>query len=162
MIDQIKFLAGSLIDTARGADSTLACAESCTGGWVAKAITDQPGSSAVFDCGVVTYSNEAKANWLSVPPALIEECGAVSQEVAVAMAAGLLGKSGANLVVATTGVAGPSGGTAQKPVGTVWIAWAKTGHRVEAVCKQYHGDRDSVREQTVVDALKGLLGRCVN
>lgn len=162
MTDQLKFLAGSLIDTAGAAELTLACAESCTGGWIAKAITDQAGSSAVFDCGVVTYSNKAKAKLLDVPAELIENAGAVSQEVAEAMAVGLLGKSGANLVVATTGVAGPGGGTAQKPVGTVWIAWAKLGSNVEAVCKQYKGDRESVRQQTVADALSGLIRHCVS
>lgn len=162
MTDQLNILAGSLIDTARTAEFTLACAESCTGGWIAKAITDQAGSSAVFDSGVVTYSNEAKAQLLGVSASTIEQQGAVSQEVAMAMASGLLERSGADLVVATTGVAGPGGGTEQKPVGTVWIAWAKTGSNVEAVCKQYKGDREAVREQTVADALKGLIEHCVS
>jgi nicotinamide-nucleotide amidase len=162
MTDQLNFLAGSLIDTASNATLTVACAESCTGGWIAKAITDQAGSSVVFDCGVVTYSNRAKAQLLGVPATLIEAVGAVSREVAEAMATGLLERTSANLVVATTGVAGPGGGTEQKPVGTVWIAWAKTGGNVEAVCRQYSGNRDAVREQTVADALIGLKERCVN
>ena len=102
----------------------LATAESCTGGLIAAACTEQAGSSDWFDCGVVTYSNQAKTELLGVDAVLIAEHGAVSQAVALAMASGALARCNADLAVAVTGVAGPSGGSADKPVGTVWLAWA--------------------------------------
>ncbi len=136
----------------------LVTAESCTGGLIAAACTDLAGSSAWFERGFVTYSNEAKTDLLSVPAALIAEHGAVSEPVARAMATGALQHSRAHISVAVTGVAGPGGGSASKPVGTVWLAWA-TPHKVEAALHHFSGDRRQVREGSVQQALVGLLQR---
>jgi nicotinamide-nucleotide amidase len=141
----------------------IATAESCTGGLIAAACTDLAGSSDWFDRGVVSYSNAAKAQALGVAPALIEAQGAVSAEVARAMAEGVLARSDADLVVAVTGVAGPTGGSAAKPVGTVWLAWSMHGPRgqpaTDAVCEHFDGDRAAVRRATVERALAGLCER---
>jgi nicotinamide-nucleotide amidase len=134
----------------------LATAESCTGGMIAAACTDVAGASAWFERGFVSYSNASKTELLGVDPALIERCGAVSQEVVRAMAQGALQHSHAQVAVAVTGVAGPSGGTAAKPVGTVWFAWA-TPAGVAAEMQHFDGDRASVRSSTVVHALQGLV-----
>ncbi|HEY5622190.1 MAG TPA: CinA family protein [Gammaproteobacteria bacterium] len=134
---------------------TVACAESCTGGWIAKAITDVPGSSDWFGWGVVTYANAAKIGALGVAPELLAAHGAVSEPVVRAMAEGVLRVSGADVSVAVSGVAGPDGGTSEKPVGTVWIAWAR-GSGVTTINVQFDGDRESVRRQTVAAALRGL------
>jgi len=136
----------------------LATAESCTGGWVAKLITDIPGSSAVFDRGFVTYSNSAKQQQLSVEEGLLLREGAVSEGVARAMASGTLGVSGADVSLSITGIAGPGGGTPEKPVGTVWIAWADPSV-VEASCFHFEGERDEVRRQAVAAALEGMISR---
>jgi len=136
----------------------LATAESCTGGGVAAAMTDIAGSSAWFECGFVTYSNAAKTQLLGVPAALIAAHGAVSEEVAAAMAQGALARSGAQVAVSTTGIAGPGGAVPGKPVGTVCFGWAgKEGVRTERL--HFDGDRQSVREQAVAHALQGLLQR---
>lgn len=143
---------------ARGA--RLATAESCTGGWIAKVLTDVAGSSAWFERGWVTYSNAAKQQDLGVPEALLLAHGAVSEAVALAMAAGALARAGAELAVAVTGVAGPTGGTPAKPVGTVWTAWAwrtPEGTQNRARLCQFAGDRDGIRRQTVIFALEGVL-----
>ncbi len=136
----------------------VAVAESCTGGWLAKVLTDRAGSSAWFERGVVVYSNAAKADLLGVPPALIERHGAVSREVAEAMARGLRERAPVAWTAALTGVAGPGGGTAAKPVGTVWIAWAGEA-AVEVEGFRFDGDRDAVRRAAVAAALDGLLRR---
>jgi nicotinamide-nucleotide amidase len=139
---------------------TLATAESCTGGWIAKALTDVAGSSAWFGWGVVTYSNEAKQSLLGVPAAVLEIHGAVSEPVVRAMAEGALAASGAGHAVAVSGVAGPDGGTADKPVGTVWFAWARRaadGPRVRSAVHRFDGDRAAVRRQSVRAALEGVL-----
>jgi len=134
----------------------LATAESCTGGWLAKVITDLPGSSHWFGWGFVTYANEAKAGLLGVPAALLEAHGAVSEPVARAMAEGARAVSGAGLAIAVTGIAGPGGATADKPLGTVWFAWADAaGTRAERA--SFDGDRDAVRRQSVAHALRGAL-----
>jgi len=133
-------------------------AESCTGGWIAKTITDIPGSSAWFEYGFVSYGNNAKADMLQVDPALIEREGAVSEAVALAMVDGAAKRSGAEFAVAVTGIAGPDGGSPEKPVGTVWFAWFCQGV-AEAECKVFEGDRDTVRRQTVTTALLGLTER---
>jgi nicotinamide-nucleotide amidase len=134
----------------------LAAAESCTGGWIAKAITDIPGSSRWFGWGFVTYANEAKTGMLDVPAALLESHGAVSEPVARAMADAARAVSGADFAVAVTGIAGPDGGLPYKPVGTVWFAWAgPAGTRAEHA--SFDGDRESVRRQSVVRALRGVL-----
>lgn len=138
----------------------LATAESCTGGLIAAACTERAGSSDWFDRGVVSYSNAAKAEWLGVDAALIEREGAVSELVAQAMAAGVLERSAADCAVAVTGIAGPSGGSPAKPVGTVWLAWARrTGGavRIESRVECFPGDRTAVRRATVACALHGLI-----
>ena len=136
----------------------LATAESCTGGLIAASCTEISGSSAWFERGFVTYSNAAKTELLGVPAALIEAQGAVSEAVACAMASGALARSRADCAVAVTGVAGPTGGSADKPVGTVWLAWA-TPHGVQAEHHCFPGDRAAVRRATVQRALSGLLQR---
>ena len=136
----------------------LSCAESCTGGGIAQALTDVAGSSAWFDRGFVSYSNQAKQEMLGVSADTLTAYGAVSRETAIEMAAGALAHSAAQLSVAVTGIAGPGGGTAEKPVGTVWIAWA-SGDQVDAVCERFSGDRAAVRAATVDAALRGLLQR---
>ena len=134
----------------------LATAESCTGGGVAQAVTDIGGSSAWFERGFVTYSNAAKTAMLGVPADLIAAHGAVSEEVAAAMARGTLAHSDAQVAVSTTGIAGPTGGVPGKPVGTVCFGWARTGH-VQTERLVFAGDRQAVREQAVAHALQGLL-----
>lgn len=134
----------------------LVAAESCTGGWIAKALTDLPGSSAWFECGVVAYSYEAKEALLGVNPHTLEEHGAVSQETVIEMVSGALARFGATVAVAVTGIAGPSGGTPGKPVGMVWIAWKRRGGYAHAEVFQFDGDREAVRRQTVARALEGV------
>ena len=136
---------------------TLCTAESCTGGWIAKILTDIPGSSAWFDCGMAAYSYEAKQALLRVRPETLMEHGAVSKETALEMVSGALITSGANLAVAVTGIAGPGGGLPGKPVGTVWIAWKRRGQYPSAEVFHFAGDREAVRRQTVAVALQGLL-----
>jgi nicotinamide-nucleotide amidase len=137
----------------RGA--TLVTAESCTGGWIAKTLTDIAGSSSWFECGVVAYSYEAKEALLGVRPETLEEHGAVSRETAIEMVAGALARYGATVAIAVTGIAGPSGGTADKPVGTVWISWKRRGGYAQAELFHFEGDREAVRRQTVAAALAG-------
>jgi len=141
----------------RGGERVCA-AESCTGGLIAKTFTDLAGSSDWFDRGFVTYSNAAKSEMLGVPPSLIEDYGAVSEPVAVAMAGGALRHSEADYAVAVTGVAGPGGGSADKPVGTVWIAVA-SADEVRAQRHHFDGDRAAVREATLRVALERLAER---
>lgn len=137
----------------------LAVAESCTGGWLAQSVTAIPGSSAWFDRGFVTYSNAAKVDMLGVPESTLERHGAVSEATARAMAQGVLAHSRADWSVAITGIAGPSGGTPEKPVGTVCFAWARKDGGCEAMTYCFAGDRAGVREQAVAQALNGLLER---
>ncbi|HEY3518131.1 MAG TPA: CinA family protein [Gammaproteobacteria bacterium] len=134
----------------------LAVAESCTGGWIAKAATDVAGSSHWFDGGVVAYSNAAKLGLLGVPSDVLATHGAVSEQTVRAMAEGARSRFAADLAVAVSGVAGPSGGTAEKPVGTVHFAWAEPGG-VTAARRIFAGSRDSVRRQTVALALERLV-----
>lgn len=134
----------------------LVTAESCTGGWIAKTITDVAGSSAWFDCGLAAYSYEAKQALLGVRPQTLETHGAVSRETAIEMVSGALVHSGASVAVAVTGIAGPGGGTEDKPVGTVWVAWKRRGGYPRAELFLFDGDRDAVRRQTVSAALEGL------
>jgi nicotinamide-nucleotide amidase len=144
-----------------GEGRMLATAESCTGGLIAKCVTDLPGSSAWFERGWVTYTDRAKQEELGVPAAMLKRHGAVSEPVARAMVRGVLRESVADLAVGVTGIAGPDGGSAEKPVGTVWIAWAwRDGRRVWVVARPFlfGGDRDAVRRQTAAEALKGLVG----
>ena len=134
----------------------LASAESCTGGLIAAACTSLAGSSDWFERGFVTYSNAAKTEMLGVSAALMEQHGAVSAEVARAMADGALARSTARIAVAVTGIAGPTGGTPAKPVGTVWLAIARHGAPTSADLLQLRGDRAAVRQQTVEHALRAL------
>jgi len=143
-----------------GNGQRLVTAESCTGGWIAKACTDRPGSSQWFRGGVVAYTNELKSSVLGVRPATLQRHGAVSDATVREMAAGALERLGGDVAVAVSGIAGPDGGTPDKPVGTVWLAWARrapSGGGVRAACHHFAGDRDAVRRQAVVAALTGVL-----
>ncbi len=135
----------------------LATAESCTGGWIAKVCTDIAGSSAWFERGFVTYSNEAKMEMLGVNAAVLGSNGAVSRLVAEQMAIGAVRHSRAQVSLAVTGVAGPDGGSAEKPVGTVWFAWSGPQRAVDSALREFRGDRREVRRQAVHHALTGLL-----
>ena len=159
----VPALVAALADALRARSAAIATAESCTGGLIAGACTDLAGSSDWFERGFVSYSNAAKTELLGVDAALIATHGAVSEPVARAMAAGALGRSAAALAVAVTGVAGPGGGTAAKPVGLVWLAWAWRdaggGVQVDSLQQHFAGDRAAVRQATVACALQGLLAR---
>jgi nicotinamide-nucleotide amidase len=151
-------LAERVVDKAGAEGLLIAAAESCTGGMVAAAITDVPGASAVFERGFVTYSNEAKSELLGVAPDLIDRHGAVSREVASAMAAGALSHSRADVAISVTGVAGPSGGSAAKPVGLVWFALAARSEAVHVERRVFSsGDRAFVRQRATETALRLLL-----
>ena len=152
----------ALAQALRGAGLRLATAESCTGGLIAAACTAVAGSSDWFERGFVTYSNDAKSEMLGVDTALIEAHGAVSAEVAQAMADGALQHSRADLAVAVTGIAGPSGATPGKPVGTVWLAVAQRGAGTQVELLQLDGDRAAVRKQTVHHALLRLVARATS
>ena len=134
-----------------------ATAESCTGGWIAKALTDIAGSSAWFDRGLVTYSDAAKQELLGISPGTLAEHGAVSEPVVREMAEGALVRSAADLTVAVSGVAGPGGGSADKPVGTVWFAWARSGEATRSERQVFRGDREAVRRRSVAHAIEGML-----
>jgi len=136
----------------------MATAESCTGGWIAKCCTDQAGSSAWFERGYVTYSNASKEDLLGVDSVVLAESGAVSREVALQLAEQGRRRSGADICVAVTGIAGPDGGTEDKPVGAVWFGWSVPG-RTDTGLFQFAGDREAVRRQTVAHALHGLIAR---
>ncbi|MFG6138453.1 CinA family protein [Halomonas sp. B23F22_10] len=153
---ETRRLAERLGALCRERGASVATAESCTGGGVANAITEIAGSSDYFETGYVTYSNAAKTRLLGVPEPLLERCGAVSHEVVEAMVAGACTESGADLAVAISGVAGPGGGSADKPVGTVWLAWGAPG-RVRTERRHFAGERDAVRDQAVNVALQGLI-----
>lgn len=140
----------------RASRDMLVTAESCTGGWIAKTVTGIAGSSEWFDCGIVAYSYEAKQALLGVRPQTLEQHGAVSRECVIEMVSGALAKSGGSVAVAVTGIAGPSGGSADKPVGTVWIGWKRRGGYARAEVFHFEGDRDAVRRQTVAAALRGI------
>nr|WP_198411380.1 nicotinamide-nucleotide amidohydrolase family protein [Marinimicrobium alkaliphilum] len=135
-------------------------AESCTGGGIAAAITAVAGSSAWFEVGFVTYANRTKTSLLGVPEATLEAHGAVSEPVVLAMVEGALAASGADLAVAVSGIAGPDGGSREKPVGTVWLAWGRADGWRRARCFYFDGDRASVRRQAVVVALRELVDIC--
>lgn len=154
---ELRELATRLGAVLRQQHLMLVTAESCTGGWIAKTVTDVPGCSDWFDCGMAAYSYEAKQALLGVRPETLMEHGAVSRETVVEMVSGALIHSGASIAVAVTGIAGPTGGTPEKPVGTVWIGWKRRGGYPHAEAFQFAGDREAVRRQTVATALTGLL-----
>ncbi|MGY1409892.1 MULTISPECIES: CinA family protein [unclassified Luteimonas] len=156
--DVLSQLATRVGEQLREGHHMLVTAESCTGGWIAKVVTDIAGSSDWFDCGMAAYSYEAKQALLGVSPQTLEVHGAVSRETAIEMVSGALVHSGASVGVAVTGIAGPGGGSADKPVGTVWIAWKRRGGYARAELFQFDGDRESVRRQTVAAALRGIDG----
>ncbi|NOT13398.1 MAG: CinA family protein [Methylococcaceae bacterium] len=131
-------------------------AESCTGGWIAQSITEIPGSSAWFDRGFVSYSNIAKMQMLGVNPLILQTYGAVSAEVAQEMVIGALSHSEADVAIAVTGIAGPDGGTSEKPVGTVFIAWASKDGNIRVKKKLFYGNRQQIRAQTVQFAIQGM------
>lgn len=139
------------------AKQTLVTAESCTGGWVAQVVTSVAGSSAWFERGFVTYSNDAKHEALGVPRDVLRKHGAVSEETARAMALGALAHSRATLALSITGIAGPGGGSAEKPVGTVCFGWAARGRDPVTQTRLFGGDRESVRRQSVIHALERAL-----
>lgn len=137
--------------------SKLVTAESCTGGGIAQLVTSIPGSSQWFERGFVTYSNEAKQELLGVSNEILSSYGAVSEQTAVAMATGALENSHAGISVAVTGIAGPEGGTEDKPAGTVCFSWSLRGSETKAARVKFDGDRRQVREQAVLMAVQGLL-----
>ena len=153
---ELSRLATRLGNVLRESHHRLVTAESCTGGWIAKSVTDIAGSSDWFDCGMAAYSYEAKQALLGVRPQTLEVHGAVSRETVIEMVSGALVNSGASVAVAVTGIAGPGGGSPDKPVGTVWIGWKRRGGYARAELFQFAGDREAVRRQTVEAALKGL------
>jgi len=160
--ESIRKLAAAVVSEMTATGRAVSTAESCTGGWIAKAITDIPGSSAVFHYGVVSYSNGAKEQILGVKLDTLERYGSVSEAVVREMADGAVKLSGADIAVAVSGIAGPDGGSPQKPVGTVWFAWAvREGGRIriDTHHERFDGDRDLVRELTVAHALQGVLDR---
>ncbi|KXB29013.1 damage-inducible protein CinA [Dechloromonas denitrificans] len=158
-MNELETLSERLGTTLLARGEWLAAAESCTGGWLAQSVTAIAGSSTWFDRGFVTYSNAAKVEMLGVPETTLERHGAVSEATARAMAQGVLRNSRADWAVAITGIAGPSGGSPEKPVGTVCFAWAQKDKGCEAQVCQFAGDRAAVREQSVRHALNGLLKR---
>ena len=153
-LDQLAEQAGNAL---KQRAITLVTAESCTGGWVAREITAIPGSSHWFDRGFITYTNQSKQEMLGVQEAILEEYGAVSEQTVQEMAEGALQNSHAGVSIAISGIAGPGGGSTEKPVGTVWLAWAGKGKATCSRVQHYTGDREQVRQQAVVTALQGLL-----
>lgn len=157
MGETLQRLARNLGERLRARRLTLVTAESCTGGWIAKAVTDIAGSSAWLDRGFVTYSNTAKQDMLGVAPETLETHGAVSEATVAEMALGALASSPADVSVAVSGIAGPGGGTPDKPVGTVCLAWAISGRAVVTRRVRFEGDREAIRRQTVELALTELI-----
>lgn len=155
--EQLQKLAQTIGDRLHGKAIMLATAESCTGGWVGKVITDIVGSSSWFDRGFITYTNKAKQQMLGVSPETLSAYGAVSEEVVCEMATGALRHSNADLALAITGIAGPGGATVTKPLGMVWLAWANSDGYLHSECQQFDGDREAVRRQAVGRALQGVL-----
>ncbi len=155
-LDSGRLLAQQVGDALKAHGMTLVTAESCTGGGVAQAVTLIPGSSDWFDRGFVTYSNTAKEEMLGVSPDTLEQHGAVSEQTVREMVEGALQYSRAQVALSVSGIAGPTGGTPEKPVGMVWFAWG-TSKSVQAFCQQLTGDRDAIRAKSVQIALQGVL-----
>lgn len=157
--DAIQQAAQQLADNLIKQQLMAVTAESCTGGGIAHVLTGIAGSSRWFERGFVSYSNEAKQDLLGVNAATLEAHGAVSEETALEMARGAVSHSRGHVGVAVTGIAGPDGGSPDKPVGTVWIAWGQKLGYAEAQCFHFQGDRHAVRQQTILEAIKGLNAR---
>lgn len=155
--EELHQLALELSDKLRARGWMLATAESCTGGWVGELLTSLPGSSHWYERGFITYANAAKVEMLGVPPELLETHGAVSEETAMAMAAGALRHSHAQATLAISGIAGPGGGTPQKPVGLVCYGWALDDGTVMSSTCRLDGDREEIRSRAVAAALRGLI-----
>lgn len=157
--EALDHLAMELGDRLKKSEKVLSCAESCTGGFISKVVTDVAGCSSWFDRGFVTYTNQSKTELLGVPAEIISGHGAVSVDTARAMASGALAHSQASISVAVTGLAGPGGGSLDKPVGTVCFAWARRDGLQDVDVQHFKGDRDGIRRQTVAYALQGILAR---
>ncbi|MDQ1314826.1 MAG: nicotinamide-nucleotide amidase [Pseudomonadota bacterium] len=155
--EELHQLAAALGDKLCARNWMLATAESCTGGWVGQLLTSLPGSSQWYERGFITYANAAKIEMLGVPAELLETQGAVSEETAAAMAAGALAHSHAQATLAISGIAGPSGGTPQKPVGLVCYGWALADGTVMSSTCRLDGDREEIRSRAVAAALRGLI-----
>ncbi len=162
--ENVRTLVKAVAESLARESLKLVTAESCTGGWLAQVVTSLPGSSAWFEAGFVSYSNESKQSMLNVPAAFFapEGPGAVSEQTVLAMCAGALANSRADVAVATSGIAGPDGGTEDKPVGTVWLAWARRGGVHRALLLQLEDDRYGIRLATVEQALKGIVSLVEN
>ena len=157
MDEQLETLAAEVGATLKARELMLASAESCTGGWVGAAITSVSGSSQWYDRGFITYTDQAKQDMLGVDEATLDFYGAVSEETAREMAQGALQQSWADVSLAISGIAGPTGGTEEKPVGLVWFAWATKNGTIHSEKHLFPGDRREVRRQAVETALKGVL-----
>jgi len=160
--DTIEELSAALVAELLSAGKSVSAAESCTGGWIAKSITDIAGSSGCFAYGIVSYSNGAKESLLAVSPVTLQQHGAVSEQTVLEMAEGCIKLSGSDLSIAVSGIAGPDGGSDEKPVGTVWFGWGvREGANITSVAelRRFEGDRDQVRSHTVIAALQGLRER---
>jgi nicotinamide-nucleotide amidase len=157
MPDELYRLAEQLIAQLQNRQWKMTCAESCTGGWLAKSITDISGSSAIFERGYITYSNQAKTDMLGVTDETLHHFGAVSEETVREMVDGALMAAHADLAVAISGIAGPGGGSAEKPVGLVCFGWQQSGHPARSEKYLFKGDRESIRRQAVKHALELLL-----
>jgi nicotinamide-nucleotide amidase len=155
--NDLIFLVQTMAEVLEKKQWLLASSESCTGGWLAKSCTDLAGSSAWFDCGFITYSNQSKQDLVNVSKKTLEAHGAVSEQTAVEMAEGALSYTSADISVAITGIAGPDGGTVEKPVGTVWFAWAIKNQDTKTQKYQFKGGREQVRIQAVIAALQGII-----
>jgi len=153
---ELQRLSAAIGERLKARGATVTCAESCTGGWIAKVFTDISGSSAWFERGFVTYSNEAKEELVGVSAASLAQHGAVSEPVVREMAQGAQRAAQADYALSVSGIAGPDGGSAEKPVGTVWFGFAAPGGRVAAKRQQFQGDREAVRRQSVAFALQTL------
>jgi len=157
---ELQALAAQLGERLLALNMRLAAAESCTGGWLAKIITDLPGSSAWFNGSLVTYSNEAKQQVLGVQKRTLDEFGAVSGETVMEMSAGVLAHMDADLALSISGIAGPGGGSDDKPVGLVWFGWGRRGKPVLAESHCFEGDREAVRRQAVEKSLQLAMLEC--
>lgn len=160
MTESLYELAETVGDCLWPKRQSVAVAESCTGGLIAKTLTDVPGSSRWFDRGFITYSDQSKIDMLGVTTTSLADYGAVSEAVALEMARGAIKHSGADISVAVTGIAGPGGGSDEKPVGLVWIAWSRTTGPSQVKRFDFAGDREQVRHQAAEAALKGILLLC--
>ena len=159
MVDALTELSQQLGACLLGRGLKVTCAESCTGGGGAEVITRTPGSSDWFDVGFVTYADRAKRDVLGVSTTSLSRWGAVSERVVIEMAEGALSASRADLAVAISGIAGPEGGTVEKPVGTVWFAWARRGAATGTRHAKFDGNRDEVRQRAIEMALRGLIAK---